>query len=88
MLKPVPKAVQAMLFSAYAAWSHTGMSWGYMRIMEKKMETTIAYWGYMGIMEKKMETNKSFSSHAKLLGRPESVCKQTDHPGKLQKKRA
>ena len=30
--------------------------WGYMGIMEKKMETTIVYWGYMGIMEKKMET--------------------------------
>ena len=30
--------------------------WGYMGIMEKKMETTIVYWGYIGIMEKKMET--------------------------------
>ena len=27
-----------------------------MRIMEKRMETTIVYWGYIGIMEKKMET--------------------------------
>ena len=30
--------------------------WGYIGIMEKKMETTIVYWGYVGIMEKKMET--------------------------------
>ena len=33
--------------------------WGYIGIMEKKMETTILYlaifWGYIGIMEKKME---------------------------------
>ena len=27
-----------------------------MRIMEKKMETTVVYWAYVGIMEKKMET--------------------------------
>ena len=26
---------------------------GYIGIMEKKMETTIAYWGYIGLMEKK-----------------------------------
>ena len=25
--------------------------WGYIGIMENKMETTIAYWGYTGIME-------------------------------------
>ena len=30
--------------------------WGYMGIMEKKMETTIVYRGYIGIMESKMET--------------------------------
>ena len=30
--------------------------WGYIGIMEKKMETTIVYWGYIGIMEKNMET--------------------------------
>ena len=28
----------------------------YVRIMEKKLETTIVYWGYIGIMEKKMDT--------------------------------
>ena len=28
---------------------------GYMGIMEKKMETTIAYWGNLGIMDRKME---------------------------------
>ena len=32
-----------------------GISWGYIGIMENKMETTIVYWGYNGIMEKKME---------------------------------
>ena len=31
-----------------------GLYWGYIGIMEKKMETTI--WGYIGIMEKKMQT--------------------------------
>ena len=31
---------------------------GYMGMMEKKMEATIAYWGYIGIMDKKMETWK------------------------------
>ena len=30
--------------------------WGYIGIMEKKMETTLVYWEYIGIMEKKMET--------------------------------
>ena len=33
----------------------TTVSWGYMRIMGKKIETAIVYWGYMEIMEKKME---------------------------------
>ena len=32
------------------------VNWGYIGIMEKKMETTIVNWGYNGIMEKKMET--------------------------------
>ena len=32
--------------------------WGYIRIMEKNMETTTLYWGYIGIMEKKMEAIK------------------------------
>ena len=35
---------------------YRGLYWGYIGIMEKKMETTIVYWGYIGIMEKKMET--------------------------------
>ena len=47
---------------------HTSLYWGYIGIMEKKMETTWASglgfvvrlkvydWGYIGIMEKKMET--------------------------------
>ena len=30
--------------------------WGYIGIMEKKMETTVVYWGCIGIMAKKMET--------------------------------
>ena len=30
--------------------------WGYVGIMENKMETTIVNWGYIGIMEKEMET--------------------------------
>ena len=48
--------------SALATWlsfaSEVGSSvyWGYIGIMEKKMEATIVYWGYIGIMEKKMET--------------------------------
>ena len=29
--------------------------WGYIGIMEKKIETTTVYWGYKGTMEKKME---------------------------------
>ena len=36
--------------------------WGYVGIMEKKMETTIVYWGYIGRMEKKMETTIVYSS--------------------------
>ena len=32
-----------------------GFYWGYIGIMEKKMEATVVYWGYLGIMEKKME---------------------------------
>ena len=36
--------------------SRIGLYWGYIGIMEKKMETTIVYWGCIGIMEKKMET--------------------------------
>ena len=34
--------------------------WGYLGIMENKMETTIVYWGYSGIMEKKMEATIVF----------------------------
>ena len=31
--------------------------WGFIRIVENEMETTIIYWGYIGIVvEKKMET--------------------------------
>ena len=33
-----------------------GFYWGYIGIVEKKMETTIVHWGNIGIMEKKMET--------------------------------
>ena len=33
------------------------LSWGYIGIMENKLETTIVYWGYIGIMENKMETS-------------------------------
>ena len=33
-----------------------GLCWGYIGIMEKKMETTIVYWDYIGIMENKMDT--------------------------------
>ena len=33
-----------------------GLNRVYIRIMEKKMETTIIYWVHLGIMEKKMET--------------------------------
>ena len=35
---------------------YMGLYWGYIGIMEQKMETTIVYRGYIGIMEKKMET--------------------------------
>ena len=37
-----------------------GLYWGYIGIMEKKIETTIVYWGYIGIMEKKMETTMAY----------------------------
>ena len=33
-----------------------GMAMLLVRIMEKKMETTIVYWGFVGIMENQMET--------------------------------
>ena len=32
------------------------MYWGYVWIMENKMEATIVSWDYMGIREKQMET--------------------------------
>ena len=32
-----------------------GLYWGYIEIMEKKMDTTIVYGGYFGIMENKLE---------------------------------
>ena len=38
--------------------------WGYMGIMEQKMETTRVYWGYMGIMETKMETTNLHARHS------------------------
>ena len=41
-----------------------------MGIMEKKMETTIAYRDYIGIMENKMETTM-FRIHYKV---PENHC--------------
>ena len=31
---------------------------GNVRMMEKKMETTIVYWGHIGVMEKRMETTR------------------------------
>ena len=37
----------------------TIVCWGYIGIMEKKMETTIVCWGYIGIMEKQ---NGNYSS--------------------------
>ena len=38
-------------------WSPSlGAYWGYIGIMENKMETTIVYWGYIGIVENQMET--------------------------------
>ena len=30
--------------------------WGFVGIMEERMETTIVYWGFVGIMENQMET--------------------------------
>ena len=30
--------------------------YGYYRIMENRLETTILHWGYIGIMEQKMQT--------------------------------
>ena len=36
--------------------SMTQVNWGYIGVMEKKMETTIVYWGCIGIMENQMET--------------------------------
>ena len=30
--------------------------WGFIGMMESKIEVTIVYWGFIGIMEKKMET--------------------------------
>ena len=41
---------------------------GYIRIMEKKMETTIVYWGYIGIMDKKMETTTVYTRPRMKLG--------------------
>ena len=42
--------------------------WGYIRIMENKMEATIVCWGYIGIMENKMETTIVCSEHP--VGKP------------------
>ena len=46
----------------------TTVYWGYIGIMEKKMETTVVYWGYIGIMQTKMrvwvETRHHFRSGA------------------------
>ena len=39
--------------------------WGYVVIMETKMETTIVYWGYLGIMANKMETTIVYSSSSR-----------------------
>ena len=33
-----------------------GLYWGFIGIMEKKMQTTIVYWGYIRILEKNMAT--------------------------------
>ena len=30
--------------------------WGYIGMIENKMETTIVYWGYVGMMENETET--------------------------------
>ena len=35
--------------------------WGFMEIMENKMETTTVYWVRIGIMEKSMETTRVFN---------------------------
>ena len=35
--------------------------WGYIGIMENKMEAAIVYWGYIGIMENKMDTTIVYS---------------------------
>ena len=43
--------------------SNLAMNWGYMGIMEKKMETNIVYRECIGIMEKKMETTIPNSSN-------------------------
>ena len=32
----------------------TAVYWGYIGIMEKKMESIIVFWGNVGIMEKKI----------------------------------
>ena len=42
--------------------------WGYIGIMEKKMQTTIVYWGYnIGTMEKKMETTVVYWGHVGVI---------------------
>ena len=53
---------------------HTMVYWGYIGIMEKKMETTIACWGYIGIMEKKMETHVVYCGY---IGRMEKTLETT-----------
>ena len=37
-------------WSSLKVWIPFG-TWGFIGVMEKKMETTKAYWGYIGIME-------------------------------------
>ena len=42
-------------------------SWGYIGIMEKKMETTVVCWGYVKIIEKNMETTIVCWGHIRIM---------------------
>ena len=54
----------------------TIVKWGYIGIMEKKIETTIVYWGYIAIMEKKMETTIVYWGYIGIMVGPAAVPEQ------------
>ena len=49
-------AIDSILFIMGYLRVILGLYWGYIGVMENKMEAIVVYWGYRGIMENRMET--------------------------------